>query len=211
MSGKPTSVTYADGSLLPVVESFYSIQGEGFNTGKAAWFIRLGGCDVRCPWCDSKNTWNAGQYPLQPVDGIVSAISDTPAVNVILTGGEPLMHNLGPICSALRASGYNIFLETSGTHPLSGGFDWICLSPKKHRSPLKEVADAAHELKAVISGEDDLAWAEECGRAVNDRCLLYLQPEWGGREKALPLIIEYVKRHPRWRVSLQTHKFMNIP
>ena len=196
---------------LPVVESFYSIQGEGFNTGRAAWFIRLGGCDVHCPWCDSRNTWNRAPHPLRTVEDIISEISVSPAVNIVITGGEPLLHNLDPLCSALRTSGYNIFLETSGTHPLSGDFDWICLSPKTHRPPLPEVLAAADEIKVVVSGPGDIEWAEQCASQTKAGCLHYLQPEWDRRETSLPLLIGYVESHPDWRVSLQTHKFMNIP
>ena len=185
-----------NGLRLPLVESFYSVQGEGYNTGRAAWFIRLGGCDVHCPWCDSKGTWNPDSHPLKSVQEIIGEIALSPAVNVIITGGEPLMHNLDALCSGLKDRGYSIFLETSGTHPLSGQFDWICLSPKKHCPPQSQVLRAADELKAVISGEDDLP---------------FLQAEWTHRDRVMPVIIDYVKRHPMWRISLQTHKFMNIP
>lgn len=200
-----------NGLRLPLVESFYSIQGEGYNTGRAAWFIRMGGCDVYCPWCDSKNTWNPDSHPLTPVEDIIGEIISSPAANVIITGGEPLMHNLNPLCSGLKDKGYNIFLETSGTHPLSGYFDWICLSPKKHCPPQSQVLRAADELKAVISGEDDFEWAEKCRAEAKDGCLPFLQAEWTHRDRVMPVIIDYVKRHPMWRISLQTHKFMNIP
>lgn len=199
------------GTTLPVVESFYSIQGEGMNTGKAAWFIRLGGCDVRCPWCDSKNSWDTGHHPHKSISEIIAPIAASPAANVVITGGEPLMHDLSILCSALKSAGYNIFLETSGTHPLSGAFDWICVSPKKHFPPLKEVIKKADELKVVISSADSTAWAEEMRKSVKSSCALLLQPEWDRRESTLPIIIEYVKAHPEWRVSQQTHKYMNIP
>lgn len=199
------------GTALPVAESFYTIQGEGANTGKAAWFIRLGGCDVRCPWCDSKSSWNIEAHPLMTIPEIIAPIAASPARNVVVTGGEPLMHDLSPLCAALKDQGYNIFLETSGTHPLSGCFDWICVSPKKHFPPLKEVLAKANELKAVVNGADSPGWAEQYCRYVSSDCALLLQPEWNSRETALPVIIEYVKAHPRWRVSLQTHKYMNIP
>ena len=181
-----------NGLRLPLVESFYSIQGEGYNTGRAAWFIRLGGCDVYCPWCDSKNTWNPDSHPLTPVEDIIGEIISSPA-------------------AGLKDKGYNIFLETSGTHPLSGYFDWICLSPKKHCPPQSQVLRAADELKAVISGEDDFEWAEKCRAEAKDGCLPFLQAEWTHRDRVMPVIIDYVKRHPMWRISLQTHKFMNIP
>lgn len=208
-TGTPSAIS--DGTLLPVAESFYSIQGEGANTGKAAWFIRLGGCNVRCPWCDSPSTWDAERHPLRSIGDIVSEIASTPAVNVVITGGEPLIHQLGPLCGKLREKGYSIFLETSGTSPLSGEFDWICVSPKRHRPPLQEVLDKADELKAVIGKEEDIAWAESISQAVPGRCILMLQPEWGQRDAAARIITEYVKGHPGWRVSLQTHKYMNIP
>lgn len=200
-----------NGLRLPLVESFYSIQGEGYNTGRAAWFIRLGGCDVYCPWCDSKNTWNPDSHPLKSVQEIIGEIALSPAVNVIITGGEPLMHNLDALCSGLKDRSYSIFLETSGTHPLSGQFDWICLSPKKHCPPKTEVLKAADEIKAVISSEEDFAWAESCRVQTKDGCLPFLQAEWSRRDTVMPLIIEYVKHHPVWRISLQTHKYMNIP
>ena len=149
MTDAHTHASIGTGTVLPVVESFYTVQGEGVNTGKAAWFIRLGGCDVRCPWCDSRNSWDAASFPLTDIEDIVRPITGSPAVNVVITGGEPLMHDLDPLCGRLKEKGYNIFLETSGTHPLSGVFDWICVSPKKHRPPLQEVLEKADELKAV--------------------------------------------------------------
>lgn len=206
-----TSSAISDGTLLPVAESFYSIQGEGANTGKAAWFIRLGGCNVRCPWCDSPATWEAGRHPVRSIDDIIGDIASTPAANVVITGGEPLIHQLGPLCRKLKEKGYNIFLETSGTSPLSGEFDWICVSPKRHRPPLQEVLDKADELKAVIGNKEDIEWAESISKSVSGRCILMLQPEWGQREAASRIITEYVKKHPVWRVSIQTHKYLNIP
>ena len=196
---------------LPIVERFYTIQGEGFNTGKAAYFIRLAGCDVHCTWCDSKNTWDASLHPSISIDEILSDIEKVSAENVVITGGEPLMHDLTDLCSALRDQDLNIFIETSGTHPLSGQFDWICLSPKKQCPPLPEVLEAADEIKVVISTEDDFQWAEENRRKVSKKCLLYLQPDWNRKGIITEQIVEYVKSHPAWRVSLQTHKFMNIP
>lgn len=200
-----------DGISLPVAESFYSIQGEGSNTGKAAWFIRLGGCNVRCPWCDSPSTWDQNRHPVMTVEKIVEEIAASPAVNVVITGGEPLLHPLGPLCSALRGTGRNIFLETSGTSRISGDFDWICLSPKRHRPPLEDCLSLADELKAVVSREDDILWAETTAKSVKPDCVLMLQPEWGHRELVTPIIIDYVKKHPQWRISLQTHKYLGIP
>lgn len=199
------------GAALPVAESFYSVQGEGANTGKAAWFIRLGGCDVHCPWCDSKGTWHPHAHRVMPVSEIIAPIVQSPAINIVITGGEPLMHDLSYLCEALKDKGYNLFLETSGTHPLSGRFDWICVSPKMHRPPLQEVLADADELKFIVSGPESIKWAEEISTNAGKSCILLLQPEWDVRDKALPLIIEYAKAHPQWRVSLQTHKYMNIP
>lgn len=210
-SVRNTFSTPPDGTSLPVVESFYSIQGEGANTGKAAWFVRLGGCNVRCPWCDSPSTWDAGRHPLRSISSIVNEIAASPAINVVITGGEPLLHPLGPLCAELRARGYNIFLETSGTSPLSGDFDWICVSPKRHCPPLREVLEKAHELKIVAGDRTDLDWAGSVRKSVSRQCVLLLQPEWGRRQSASPIIIEYVKEHPEWRISLQTHKYLDIP
>ena len=200
-----------DSNSLPVVETFYTIQGEGCNTGKAAFFIRLGGCDVRCPWCDSKNTWDFSGHPALSVDSIIASIKKTPAENVVITGGEPLMHNLDGLCSALRKERFNIFLETSGTHPLSGDFDWICLSPKKHCPPLDEVLKKASEIKIIITDEKDFEWAEENRSKTSPSCIPLLQPNWDNRTVSTPLIIDYIKNNPLWRLSLQTHKFINIP
>lgn len=194
-----------------MAESFHTIQGEGFNAGKAAYFIRLGGCDVRCPWCDSKETWNSRLYPPTNIEEIAAPIRRTQAENIVITGGEPLLYNLSPLCGLLKKEGYSIFLETSGTHPLSGVFDWISLSPKRHRPPLKEILKKASEIKVVISEAEDLQWAEEVRKEASENCLCYLQPDWYKKEQATAAVIEYVKNHPVWRISLQTHKFMNIP
>ncbi len=196
---------------LPVVEHFYTIQGEGANTGVAAYFIRLGGCDVGCPWCDAKAAWAGHSHPFVEVDAIVGYVKSTPARAVVITGGEPLMHPLARLTEALSAAGLNIFLETSGTHSFSGTFDWVCLSPKRHKPPLEEAFSRADELKVVIGDLDDISWAEECARRVDSQTRLFLQPEWSVRHNVTPLIVDYVKNHPQWRVSLQTHKFMDIP
>lgn len=206
-----TDTELKGGEMLPVAESFYTIQGEGCNTGKAAFFLRLGGCDVYCPWCDSKSTWDARLYPLSSVSSIIGEIMRTPAKNAVITGGEPLLYPLGPLCGALKEHGYNIFLETSGTHPPSGRFDWICLSPKRHCPPLKEPLAMADELKIIVSGPEDLVWAEELKESVKSACVPLLQPEWDRRESIVPLIVSYVKEHPEWRISLQTHKYIYIP
>lgn len=199
------------GLKLPLVEDFYTLQGEGFHTGRAAWFIRLGGCDVGCRWCDAKDTWNPRLHPPVGVGEIVRRAASHPARAVVVTGGEPLMYPLGPLCDALHGRGMEIFLETSGSYPFSGCFDWVCLSPKEQQPPLDEAWGRADELKVIIETADDLHWAEECAARVGGECLLFLQPEWSRREGVMPAIVEYVKDNPRWRVSLQAHKYMRIP
>ena len=201
-----------DNDTLPIVECFYSLQGEGYNTGIAAFFIRLAGCDVGCSWCDSKNSWNIQQYPLLSIDEIVSSVIECGAKNVVITGGEPLLHSLDNLCSELRKNDVKIFLETSGSSPFSGEFDWICLSPKHNKAPLPEIFQMASELKMVIvDALQDFKWAEECRTFVKKECKLYLQPEWNNRNMVLPDIIEYIKRSPQWILSYQSHKYINIP
>lgn len=200
-----------NGELLPLVESFYTIQGEGYNTGKAAFFIRLGGCDVGCRWCDAKETWNPAVFPPVPIDQIVSKCLEYPARSIVITGGEPLNYPLDPLCLLLKENDLEIFLETSGSKELTGFYDWICLSPKKNQPPLEEIFAKADELKVIVQDESDFIWAEDNRRMVNDECQLFLQPEWSRSKIILPEIIEYVKRHPAWKISLQTHKYMNIP
>ncbi len=200
-----------NGNLLPLVESFYTIQGEGFNTGKAAYFIRLGGCDVGCKWCDAKESWNPDLFPPIPIDSIISETLKYPAKSIVITGGEPLRYPLDPLCNKLKEYNLEIFLETSGSRPLSGRFDWICLSPKRQQPPLKEIYQSTSELKVIICDEEDLKWGEYNRKEVSKNCLLYLQPEWSRSEKVMPMIVEYVKSHPEWKISLQTHKYMNIP
>ena len=201
--------------LLPVMEHFYTIQGEGFHQGKAAYFIRLGGCDVGCVWCDVKESWDADKHPKFAVDSIVqmatSGSGNAQNILAVVTGGEPLMHQLDNLTHALKSSGFKTNIETSGAHPLSGSWDWICLSPKKFKAPLVEVIDAAHELKVVIFNKSDFDWAEKYAAQVNPECLLYLQPEWDKSAEVTPLIVEYIKQHPKWRISLQVHKYMNVP
>lgn len=196
---------------LPVMEQFYTIQGEGFNTGRAAYFIRLGGCDVGCVWCDVKESWDADAHPRQAVAGLVAAVLAHPGRNVVVTGGEPLMHDCGPLTAALHAAGCQTWIETSGAHPLSGRWDWVCVSPKKFKAPRPEVLAAAHELKVVVFNESDFAWAEAHAAAVPPTARLYLQPEWSRAARVTPAIIDYVKANPRWQVSLQTHKYLDIP
>lgn len=202
---------YESGLALPLVEDFYTVQGEGCNAGKAAYFIRLGGCDVGCRWCDSSSTWEAGLFPLVSVEAIAARALCSGARTAVVTGGEPLMHRLDLLTARLSENGLEVCLETSGTHRLSGRFDWICLSPKRQAPPLEEVCIAADELKVVVQEKGDLRWAEECARRVAGKCRLYLQPEWSAFDRVKNEIAEYVMSHPEWRISLQIHKFMNIP
>ena len=202
---------FAGGRRLPMVEDFYTIQGEGFHAGKPAYFIRLGGCDVGCRWCDAKYTWNPRHFPPVDVEEIVRRAAACEAGAIVITGGEPLLYPLGPITELLHGQGLEIFLETSGSHPWSGEFDWVCLSPKRRQPPTEEALAKAHELKVIIETEDDFAWAEENAARVGEKCLLYLQPEWSLYETIIPAMVEYAKRRPKWNISIQTHKFMHIP
>lgn len=213
MSGLPEAERNLmnQGLLLPVMEDFYTIQGEGFHTGKAAYFIRLGGCDVGCHWCDVKESWDASIHPLTSIEEIVRRAESHPAKAVVITGGEPSIYNLDPLCNLLKDHGIQIFLETSGAYLFSGVFDWICVSPKKFKSPGKVWLERASELKVIIFNTSDFAWAEEHSKNVSSSCKLYLQPEWSKSEKILPSIIDYVMSNPKWEVSLQTHKYMHIP
>lgn len=199
------------GKLLPLMEEFYTIQGEGGNTGTAAYFIRLGGCDMGCWWCDVKESWDASLHPLTRAEDIAFRAAGYPAKAVVVTGGEPVLYNLDYLCQKLKESGIQTFLETAGVRKLTGKWDWICLSPKKGMMPLEEYFGLANELKVIIHNESDLRWAEASADRVPPACLLYLQPEWSVHELVLPVIIEYVKGHPEWKISLQTHKYMNIP
>ena len=196
---------------LPVMESFYTIQGEGFNTGKAAYFIRLGGCDVGCVWCDVKDSWDVTKHPLITIEKIVEDALKHPSRFVVITGGEPLMHDLTFLCSELHKNKFTIALETSGAYPLTGTFDWICVSPKKFKFPLPELLNIADELKTVVYNKSDFEWAEKNASGVKSGCKLFLQPEYDEFNKIMPSIIEYVKAHPKWQISLQSHKVMNIP
>ncbi|WP_314269995.1 7-carboxy-7-deazaguanine synthase QueE [Capnocytophaga sputigena] len=209
MLDKNTQVALQKGELLPLMEAFYSLQGEGFYKGTAAYFIRLGGCDVGCHWCDVKESWAAEAHPLVPVDTIVTdALAHSKTM--IITGGEPLMWNLDLLTEKLRAAGARTHIETSGAHPLSGTFDWICLSPKKIKRPVGDVLQKANELKMVIYNNNDFLFAEEMAAQVSPDCLLYLQPEWSKRNKVIPKIVDYVMAHPQWKASLQMHKYLDI-
>ncbi|MFP4089093.1 MAG: 7-carboxy-7-deazaguanine synthase QueE [Cyclobacteriaceae bacterium] len=193
------------------MEAFYTLQGEGAHQGRAAYFIRLGGCDVGCVWCDVKESWEADRHPQLSVEEIVSEAAKHPGRLAVITGGEPLMHDLTILCKALHAKGFSINIETSGAHPLSGKLDWVCLSPKKFKAPLPEIYAHADELKIIIYNKSDFQWAEEHAARVRPDCQLFLQPEWSKSDKMLPKIIDYIKENPQWRISLQVHKFMNIP
>ncbi len=200
---------------LPVMEHFYTIQGEGFHQGRAAYFVRLGGCDVGCVWCDVKESWDASLHPQKSVESIVYDItSNIPTKNsglVVITGGEPLMHDLSLLTAKLKENGLETNIETSGSHPLSGTWDWICLSPKKFKAPLPDVIPFANELKVVIFNKHDFEWARQYEALVAPGCKLYLQPEWDKAAQVTPLIIEYIKANPQWQLSLQVHKYINVP
>ena len=193
------------------MEHFYTIQGEGVHQGKAAYFIRLGGCDVGCVWCDVKESWNRDNHPLIDVSHLVKLVKATPAQIVVITGGEPLLHNLTTLTDSLRKEGLRTHIETSGSSPLSGTWDWITLSPKKFKAPLEEILPLANELKTVVFNKSDFAWAESWAAKVSPECRLFLQPEWDKAAQITPLVIEYVKAHPQWQLSLQIHKYINVP
>ena len=199
------------GKLLPVMEDFYTIQGEGFNSGKAAYFVRVGGCDVGCHWCDVKESWDASIHPLVKVDDVVEKVFQSGSKAVVITGGEPLQYNMDYITSEFKKKSIETFIETSGAYPLSGSWNWVCLSPKKTMSPLPEVYQKANELKVIVYNKSDFDWALEQAKKVNTDCLLFLQPEWSKSNEMMPLIVEFVKIHQNWMVSLQSHKYMNIP
>ncbi len=198
------------GLMLPLMEEFYTIQGEGYHKGTAAYFIRVGGCDVGCHWCDVKESWNAETHPPTSIDSIVAnaeKYSDT----IVITGGEPLTWDMGPLTQGLKGKGMTIHIETSGAYPLTGVWDWICLSPKKNKLPVGDIYKKAQELKVIVYNKHDFIFAEEQAAQVGEDCILYLQPEWSVRDKMVPQIVDYVMKHPKWKVSLQTHKYLNIP
>lgn len=226
MNNHKTSIHQTE---FPVMESFYTLQGEGFHQGKAAYFIRLAGCDVGCVWCDVKDSWDAAKHPTFHIDEIISKLKRETGISnwelgnglqpstlnlnpiVVVTGGEPLMHDLTQLTKALHATGFQTNIETSGAYPLSGEWDWICLSPKKFKAPLPDVVPQAHELKVVIFNKTDFAWAERYAALVSPHCKLYLQPEWDKASQVTPLIIDYIKANPKWELSLQIHKYINVP
>lgn len=198
-------------TTLPLMEHFYTLQGEGFHTGRAAYFLRLGGCDVGCVWCDVKESWDANSHPKIDINTMLQYIQEAKAEMAVITGGEPLLHNLNELTELLQSNHIETNIETSGSSPLSGSWDWICLSPKKFKEPLIEVIEKANELKIVVFNKSDFEWAEKYAALVNPNCKLYLQPEWDKSSLMLPQIIEYVKQNPKWKISLQTHKFLQIP
>jgi len=211
MKSEITNLKSEISSLLPVMEHFYTLQGEGYHQGKAAYFIRLGGCDVGCVWCDVKESWDAEKHPLLKIGDLILNISKTPSQIVVVTGGEPLMHNLDELTSALQSAGFKTNIETSGAHPLSGDWDWICLSPKKFKAPLPDIIPLAHELKIVVFNKSDFDWAEKYAALVSPQCKLYLQPEWDNAAQMTPIIIDYIKANPKWELSLQIHKYIHVP
>jgi organic radical activating enzyme len=195
----------------PVMEMFYSLQGEGYHQGKAAFFIRLAGCDVGCVWCDVKDSWDASKHPVLSIQEIVNAALEHPARLAIVTGGEPLLHDLDPLTTALKAAGFQTNIETSGSSPMSGQWDWVCLSPKKFKAPLSENMALAHELKVVVFNNSDFKWAETYAKQTNPDCKLFLQPEWDKQTQITPVVIEYVKANPKWELSAQLHKYIQVP
>ncbi|MBS1775250.1 MAG: 7-carboxy-7-deazaguanine synthase QueE [Bacteroidetes bacterium] len=201
----------SENKVLPVMEHFYTLQGEGFFSGHAAYFIRLGGCDVGCVWCDVKESWEADNHPKMTIEQIVSSAKKYQGRIAVITGGEPYIHDISALIFELHEAGFRVHIETSGSHPPSGKADWITLSPKKFKAPLPTSLSITNELKVVIYHSSDLVWAEQFAALVSEQCKLFLQPEWSKREKMTPLIIDYIQQHPQWQLSLQTHKYINIP
>ena len=207
---KKTKLLLEKGESLPIMEAFYTIQGEGYHKGMASYFIRTGGCDIGCHWCDVKESWDENSHPFISVEEIVKksvAFSDC----VVITGGEPLMWNMNPLTKALKKLGKKTHIETSGAYPLTGFWDWICLSPKKAKLPIQDAYNNANELKIIIYNNHDFKFAEKEAKKVNKNAILYLQPEWGKREEMIPLMVDFIKKNPKWKISLQTHKYLNIP
>jgi len=195
---------------IPLMEEFYSIQGEGFHTGRAAYFIRIAGCDVGCSWCDVKESWDTNEHPLVSIELIVQNVTDSGTDFVVITGGEPAMYDLAPLTDALHSINVEIAIETSGAYPITGDIDWICLSPKKFKMPLEENYALANELKMIAFNNHDLKWAKELEPKVNLACQLYIQPEWDKKSEILPTVIDFVKNNVEWNISLQTHKFLDV-
>jgi organic radical activating enzyme len=200
-----------DVDVLPVMEHFYTLQGEGAYQGQAAYFLRLGGCDVGCVWCDVKESWDASKHPLLNIEDLILNIQSSPAKIVVVTGGEPLLHDLTELTAQLKNAGLRTHIETSGSSPLTGIWDWVTVSPKKFKTPLPEVLLQGHELKVIVYNKSDFTWAEEHATKVKPDCKLYLQPEWSKASIVTPLIVDYIKAHPKWQLSLQIHKYINVP
>jgi 7-carboxy-7-deazaguanine synthase len=210
MLSKEIQIEVNKGKMLPLMEEFYTIQGEGFHTGTAAYFIRIGGCDVGCHWCDVKESWNADLHPPTTIDLIVGNATKQ-ADTIVITGGEPLMWDMSLLTQKLKDNNLKVHIETSGAYELTGTWDWICLSPKKNKLPTPLVYENANELKVIIHNKHDFIFAEQQAEKVNNKAILFLQPEWSKKEEITPLIVDYVMNNPKWRVSLQTHKYLNIP
>ena len=202
---------FDNGKKLPVMEEFYTLQGEGYNMGKAAYFVRIGGCDVGCSWCDSKESWNASMFPPQSIDDVIKNVREIPADTVVITGGEPSLYPLDYFTEQLQSFGIKTMVETSGAHKLSGSWDWVCLSPKQKSPPHSSVFGITNELKVIIQNENDLKWAEANAKLVDSSVPLFLQPEWSVAHELMPLLTSYIMKNPSWRMSLQSHKYMGIP
>jgi organic radical activating enzyme len=208
---KITTDIFEEGRKLPLIQEFYSIQGEGYHTGKAAYFIRIGGCDIGCRWCDTKVSWNLDMHSLASTDLIIEAAYKSEAKSIVVTGGEPSSYDLDYLCKKAKEKGLQTFIETSGAYVLTGEWDWICLSPKQQKPPVNEINIKADELKMIIYNDEDFIWAEESAKKVSDKCKLYLQPEWSRRNENTSKIIEYIKKNPKWNLSVQLHKYLQIP
>ncbi len=195
----------------PVMEHFYTIQGEGVHAGKPAYFVRLAGCDVGCVWCDVKESWPTDGFPMHAAEEICDWVKSTPAEMVVVTGGEPAMYDCHPLVTVLKSKGYKVHVETSAAYPLLGDYDWICISPKKFKQPVLSEMQRAHELKVIVFNDSDFEWAKQWANTVSDTCALLLQAEWEKREKVMPKMIDFVKENPRWRICIQTHKIINVP
>jgi len=208
---KNTAKLLAEGKMLPLMEAFYSIQGEGHNVGMPSFFVRIGGCDVGCRWCDVKESWNAKLYPPTFTTDILTQVLSCKAKAVVVTGGEPLIYNMEPFTKELKDNNFKTYLETSGSSPFTGQWDWICLSPKRNKPPLETAYKLASELKIIIESEEDFAWAEENAVKVGEECKLYLQPEWSKAKEMMQTIVDYALENPKWNISIQSHKYMRIP
>jgi len=208
---KKTDSVFEGGKMLPVMEEFYTLQGEGYNMGSAAYFIRIGGCDVGCSWCDTKQSWDASLFPPVPVDDVIERAAQSQGKTVVVTGGEPSRYPLEYLTNRLHAKGIKTMVETSGVEEMSGDWDWICLSPKKYSPPHPSLYSRANELKVIVQTAGDLQWAEKNAALVNNDCVLFLQPEWSKAEENMEMMTNYVMENPRWRISLQAHKYMKIP